>query len=94
MNNLYEYENLIERFLNGIISVKEFERAYIDKYTNDNEPKKEDLFQILDWLFFQVDAFTDLPMEPGDNPEDYINEEQLRESAAETLQALRALKES
>lgn len=90
--NISNFSKLIEDFLENKISVHQFERNYIDQYTDNEGPLSEEAFQILDWLFFQVDAFTDLPIEPADNPDHYINEDQLRESATKTLQKLQDLK--
>ena len=91
---LYGFDALIESFLNKEISVEKFERAYLDKYLEDEDPISEELFYILDRFFVDVDAYTDLPFEPGDDPEDHINEDQLRDSAAKTLQKLKELEAS
>ena len=88
---LYGFDALIESFLNKEISVEKFERAYLDKYLEDEDPEDEQIFRQIEWLFFEVDAYTDLPLEPGDDPEDHINEDQLRDSAAKTLQKLKEL---
>ena len=92
MANLFGYDDLIEDFLNHKISTSIFERMYIDKFLEGNEPMTEDLFLELDWLFAEVDAYTDIPMSEFPNPENYINEDQLRESAAKTLREIRAMK--
>ncbi|MCB9988631.1 MAG: hypothetical protein H6868_04755 [Rhodospirillales bacterium] len=87
----YDYETLIRRFLRHEISVEEFERTYLDAFKNEKVFLGGDLFEALDWLFAEVDAYTDLPLEPEDDPDDYIDEAQLRESAALTLKKLKAL---
>jgi hypothetical protein len=84
-----EYESLIEAFLNRQITVAEFERVYLDKYLSDNRDYSEELFQSLDWLFAEVDAYTDHPEKDDDD----IDEDQLRVSCTETLKELQALKE-
>ncbi len=89
MSKLYDYGTLIERFLNREISVQEFERTYIDEYLAEKGPMSDEVFNSLDWLFFKVDEFTDLPMEPEDDPDEYITEDQLRTCAAETLEEIR-----
>jgi hypothetical protein len=89
---LYDYASLIEKFLNREISVKEFERTYLDVYLADEVPISEELFDTLDWLFAEVDAYTDLPLEPDDDPADHLNEDQLRKSAAKTLAELEEFK--
>lgn len=91
MSDLSDYITLIEKFLNHEITVGQFESQYIDQFTEETRSMSEALFQSLDWLFSRVDAYTDLPFEPGDDPDDHINEDQLRISAAETLQELRSI---
>lgn len=44
MRTLYEYINLIEKFLNHEISAKEFERTYIDKFLADETEISDKLF--------------------------------------------------
>lgn len=92
MSRALKLENLIKDFLANEISIQQFESDYIFCYTQDQEDfLSENLFEIFDWLFFQVDAYTDLPLEPGDDPDHFINESQLREAAAKTLEKLQAL---
>ena len=92
MIDLFGYDLLIEDFLNRKISVAQFERFYIDKFLEGDEPMIEDLFLELDWLFAEVDAYTDMPISEFPNPENYINEDQLRESAAKTLKEIRSMR--
>ncbi|PZQ48468.1 MAG: hypothetical protein DI551_01575 [Micavibrio aeruginosavorus] len=89
MKNLFGYDLLIEKFLRKEISAPEFEDAYLDKYLGDKDPIDENLFLILDWLFAEVDGFSN---NKEVFPDDYVDENQLRESAAKTLEELRALK--
>ncbi len=91
MPDLYGYDLLIERFLRNDISASQFEKEYIDLFTNGDEPFGEEIYRKLEWLFFKVDAYTDLPMTPDDNTNHYIYEEQLRACAAETLQEIMLL---
>jgi len=92
MSEISSLYKLIEYFLENKITAHEFERNFIDQYTQMKGPISEEAFQILDELFFKVDSFTDLPLEPSDDPNNYIDEGQLRESAVKTLQTLRDLK--
>ena len=91
MFTLNPYYELIERFINHKISAHTFESQYLDLFNTDEDPEDEQIFRQIEWLFFEVDAYTDLPLEPGDDPEDHINEDQLRDSAAKTLQKLKEL---
>lgn len=91
MHPFYDYIGLIEKFLNREITVQEFEKTFNDAYRAEKLPMSDELFDCLDWLFAEIDDYTDLPMEPEDDPDDYRTEEQLRESAAKTLNELREL---
>lgn len=85
------YIKLITSFLNRSISLQEFETTYFDVFLSEKR-LGDTLFLPLDWLFAEVDAYIDDPtafLEPDHN---YINEEQLRESAAKTLAELQAIK--
>ena len=91
MLELRGYDVLIEDFLKHKITVKEFEKTYIEAFTNEKTPLGGDLFTWLDWLFAEVDCYTDMPIGPDDDRAFNIDEAQLRESAAEVLQKIRAL---
>ena len=88
MSKFYGYDILIETFLKKEITVKEFESEYLKLHLEGNHTLGEILFNILDGLFFYVDCYTDLPITNEDDPDFTINEEQLRERAAEALHAL------
>jgi Bacterial self-protective colicin-like immunity len=90
MKKYYNFISLIEDFINHKITVSQFERMYMDKYLSNTVKLGDELFDIMDWLFAEVDAYTDLPLEPTDDPSDHLNEDQLRESAKETLAELYA----
>jgi len=84
--------DLIEKFLTKSITALDFERQFLILWHKDDS--LNEAFSSVESLFFSVDEFTDLPLEPEDNPDEFINEDQLRESAAKTLQELRALKDA
>ena len=85
---LYGYDELIKSFLDREISVEEFEESYFEKIREDKNPMSDELFHILDWLFAEIDYFSN---DPETFPDDYITEDQLRESAYNSLQELHAL---
>jgi hypothetical protein len=85
-----KYIELIEQFLSKRISVSEFERAYLDTFSDERTPLGE-LYELLNWLFTEVDAYTDLPIGPDEDATQFIDEEQLRKSAAEVLEDLKKL---
>ena len=84
----YGYDELIKSFLDRDISVEEFEESYFEKIREDKNPMSDELFHILDWLFAEIDYFSN---DPETFPDDYITEDQLRDSAAQTLQKLKEL---
>jgi hypothetical protein len=51
------YIDLIEYYIKAKISANEFEQEYIDLYLNDSTAWPEELFQILNKLFSDVDSF-------------------------------------
>lgn len=83
--------NLIKSFTENKISVEQFEKDYMDQYISNEEILPEEIYQIVDWLFSEVESYTNLPLEPTDNPDNYINEDQLRQSAAKALRELKDL---
>lgn len=86
MTYLKKYIDLIERFLSHKIPVHEFERLYLETFKYENHSMDENIFELLDWLFAEVDAYTD---ESTQDQADYINEEQLRESARKVLSEIK-----
>lgn len=88
MKNLYGFDVLIEQFVKNEISAEQFEDLYLKKYLTDKDPISEELFQILDWLFAEVDYFSN---DPEHFPDHHRTADQLRESARKTLEKIRAL---
>lgn len=88
----FNYKSLIQSFINHKISVNDFRKTYFQKFKNEDGYLSDDLFLHLDWLFAEIDAYTDLPLGPGDNPADNISEEQLRVSAKKVLQDIEKLR--
>jgi predicted NACHT family NTPase len=85
---LFDYVGLIKQFLNKEISVYEFEKTYLAKFKAEKTPMSDDTFLLLDWLFAEIDAFTDDPTAFLEDQHDYIDENQLRQSAEKTLREL------
>ncbi len=85
------FADLIEKFLTKSITTLDFEKQFLILWNNDINYLEHSAYGPVESLFFSVDKFTDLPLGPEDDPDDFINEDQLRESAAKTLQELRAL---
>lgn len=82
------YTNLIGGFLSGTVDVDSFESSYLDMFKNESCTFSEGVFDILDSLFSDVDAYCsdESLREIGD-----LDEQQLRECCRE---ALRKLKET
>lgn len=92
MNNVdVEYRMLLDRFLSNPVSVEEFRTTYLDRFKGEVRQLDEPLYQLLDGLFGDVDAFTTDSLLLADHPDFYLDENQLKEkvrSAAGRLAAL------
>lgn len=86
------YINVIESFLERSINVLDFEKEFLNVWHENAKFLEGDVFDHIEDLFYSVEKFTHLPLVEGDDPDDYINEDQLRDSAAKTLQRLKSLK--
>lgn len=87
MEKVRSFVDLISRFINEEVAVDEFETKYIALHQNGEEitgSAGEALF----WLFTEVDAYTNDEEAVREEPEYFINEDQLRESARKTLAEL------
>ena len=83
---LRPYLELLETFLETRTTTGEFERRYLDLFKADNQIRPEPVFEILDGLFADVDAYS---VEFGED-EDNLTEAQLRERAARAYRELRS----
>ncbi len=89
---LFGFDVLIQEFLEKKITTEAFEKRYLKKYLEDEDPISDDQFFILDELFVFANGYTeDVELLNGDS-NFYFNEAQLREAAQKALQELRALK--
>ena len=82
-----KYVNLIERFLTKEVDAVTFERCYLDMFKHQDCFLPTSVFQILDGLFGDVDAFCADPEIRGDAD---LNEEQLRDRCGRALKQLRS----
>jgi hypothetical protein len=85
---LEDYIRLIEDFTTGKMPAADFERAYLQRFKEDETRRPEPQFQILDGLFADVDAYC---ADPELRDEDDLDEEALRSRAAAAAAALRLL---
>lgn len=79
MNEVYvEYRSLLEQFLSGAMPVEEFQMTYLSRFKNEARRMEEPLFELLDGLFGDIDAFTTDPQLLAECPGYYLDEESLR----------------
>ncbi len=85
----YQFKKLIQDFLINLISASDFERSYIDMFLDQKRPVIEDeqLFRILNELFFEVDAYWH-EATPETETEFEISEKTLRARAKKALEEL------
>lgn len=94
MSNVQSLERLIESFLARSISALDFEKRFLSFWNENANLLEEKTYDCVESLFFSVDEFTDISLDAEDNPNDFINEDQLRDAAAKTLEKLQALDRS
>ena len=82
---LRAYIELMEAFLSERVGPIEFESAYLDLFKSDQRMWPEPVYEVLNNVFLDVDAFCADPAIRG--PDD-LDEEQLRSSVAAALAAL------
>lgn len=87
LHGIAGYIDLISRFEAGQITAPQFEREYLTRFKNDKVAYSDDVFEILNELFYAVDDYVENPA-IRTSPED-LDEDQLRERAATALHNLR-----
>ena len=88
---LATYKSLLASFLAGSISVKEFESIYVDRFKNEDN-LDEQVFELLDELFGDVDSFTTDRNLLAHRPDFYLDEAQLRKKVQVALDRLTAFR--
>ncbi|MGD7054245.1 colicin immunity domain-containing protein [Sutcliffiella horikoshii] len=86
----YKYKKLIEDFIDGVISVEDFERDYLKTFKNETERMDNTLFEILNGVFEAVDCYWHECL-PGQETAFEISEQQLRKEVSEALVKLNSL---
>lgn len=87
MNKPFKYDELIDGFLDGKISVDEFQSSYLAHFKSEGNLSDE-LFEILDEFFGDVDSFTTDQHLLAEQPDFYLDEARLRERARLTASRL------
>ena len=90
-----DYGLLLHRFLAGALSAEDFQRAYLERFKNESRELDDSLFEILDELFGDVDAFCADPALlaalTGAKPGFYLDEKVLRAKVMQASQRLARL---
>lgn len=84
-----DYLALIDWFVDGAISVEEFQARYLELFKTETRLLTEGLFELLDGLFGDVDSFTKDPELLAARPDFYLDEPKLRERARVAADILR-----
>ncbi len=86
--NLSNYIALIDSFLAGRISASDFESRYLKLFKEEREIPPKQVYEVLNKLFSDVDAFCD---DPSLRNHYSIDERELRECANRAFQTLKTL---
>lgn len=90
-NAIAEYVTLLDQFLDGIMSIEDFQMAYLKKFKSEQKILGDDVFEVLQDLFGDVDAFTaDLELLLR-NSKYYIDADALREKVRQAANRLSRL---
>jgi hypothetical protein len=82
-----DYKGLIQAFLNGNLSIEEFEARYLAAFKNERGEMDKQLFLILEDLFEDLDAYSPIWTQEDESPI-RITEQRLRQEAFEALAQL------
>jgi len=82
---LSDYMDLIRRYLNETVSSEEFERVYLQMYKDDPTIRPSAEYDVLNVLFFDIDAFC---ADPELRSADDLDEASLRIRARHALSRL------
>jgi hypothetical protein len=89
MNNpSADYTQLLDQFLNHNISVEQFQTVYLNRFKNETRWLGGELFELLEELFGDIDAFSTDPQLLAAKPDFYLNEQQLRERVQQAAKRL------
>ena len=91
INTKYDYISLLKNFINGDMPAMEFVIAYIDNLKTEWDELDEKTYEILEYMFFETNDYTDDKDLLNTHSTQYITEDRLRKSAKKTLQELQSL---
>lgn len=84
---LSNYIILIDQFVNGKLSVEDFQRQYFSAYKLDGDITSSSMQKELWQLFTDIDCYSP-SIRPGSETKTSISEEKLRSQAKQTLMRL------
>ncbi len=89
MYNIYtDYRMLLNRFIDGSISPEDFQNEYLSRFKNEKRKLDQPLFELLDSLFGDVDAFTSDKELLAENPGFYLDEVALRKKITQAFKKI------
>jgi hypothetical protein len=90
-----DYMNLLQRFIQSALPADEFQLQYLNMFKQESRHVSDPLFDLLDRLFGDVDAFCRDPFARRErcaaHPGFYLDESGLRLRVVQAAEALRAL---
>ena len=88
IESLEQYISLINQLVAGELATSHFEMSYLKMFKNETREFPEDVYDVLNSLFTDVDAYCgDLELRDHDD----LNDEELLSSAKDALEKLTAL---
>ena len=85
MNATAKYILLLTQYINGNITASQFEAAYLDMFKAEASKLQEDVYEVLNNLFLDVDSYCSDPVLRDDED---LDDEGLLSSAKEALTKL------
>lgn len=94
-NEYNDYIGIVQRFIQGDLPVDEFQLQYLNMFKDETRRLSDPLFELLDRLFGDVDAYCGDPATRKElnatHPGFYLDESELRLRAMHAVEGLRAL---
>jgi len=85
---IQSYTRLITEFVDGKLDAAAFSGRYLDTFKRETVTLPEQVFDVLDGLFGDADAFTDDRDLLAGNPEFHVDAATLKRRAVEAIDAL------
>jgi len=85
MSMISRYILLLMQFVSGKITAAQFERSYLEMFKNEQEVFPENVYEVLNNLFLDVDAYCG---DPSLRTKEDLDDDGLRSRAKEALKKL------